>query len=1183
MAAQELRWLTYLLIDLGEQPRSPPVLYVDNKAMLALCREHRLEHRTKHIALRYFLARELQQRGQLRLAYVASEANTADIFTKALAPGEDQRFCTLLGFPTYFLHAARPTVFRVLSLIAPPPSVSTLVVAVADFASTRCLDYATQLDSAPACPPSVKDAPVLGTDTVANAGVADTLEARLADARKLHEEGEYGSIPWAIAELGIRAQWATKHPSSPVSPRPVRNKGGVDDEVDDGARVSGNNGTKQRGVIKVNGGVNRSQLRVQWSTVAAGSSHADVDGRCRSPLRSGGGLSATTHGFDRTLAGGRRPEGLRRWHCANSARGRCRAAQGVLCSSLAHLHGHLEVLLAGGAAGTQELSKATRCWSPGMALHPVHESLDKDSITSYILQDEATQEAVQPMELLPQANHTAPTKLNQHQGQCGKPGGGGSGGGRSMRTLTRRGQRGTRAVEVVVDGRSARSATTLTNFPTSTLTATTTTRTTPREVVAGRPAVFPIEMQSRSKEKQTWKKTPSTKYVDNSSGQSRGDGEASCSMVGVVEPAVSLAPEAGEDFQVVAAAMHANSMAVLLDSDCSHHLMGTKAVFVDMAPSDDVKHLKESGVQLQGDGDEILLIPTTGEVLSQARYNGRVLCTDLHPCSMRSSSTKVVALRTIVSAMKSTPDWLHARLAHVGVDTIKSSAKHEVATGLNIKPSTRADPTCVSCVQGKLARHTFPDKGSDAEEALVVVHIDVCGPFWVGAKDSSLYFLLLKDHHTQFAKKSVLMLRSDQGGEFLGKEFTDFVDGKGIVHGLTCCYTPHQDGMAEREMRMAVESVRTMLLHMGMQHHWWHRALRQAVWVRNCLERSTTPPGTTPYQLLIRKKPDPTVGVGLHGAVHAATHRSNLEAAGAAGLPRLPAFTKVSDEVDDDLLYDDAEDDVDLPELDPDVHADPEHRWDIATMTVKEPMMAAMEEEIRSLIGMGTWELVERPHVVNIMKSRWVLTTKYRIDDTVEREKARLVVKGFTQVCGADYDETYSPVSSYVTEELSQHRRRPRPQLDAARHEERFCAEQARQGALHVLAGVLRRWDRPEEPGRRGALLQGRRQRSDLLGAGLHRRPARRQQQPRDAEGAKGVAGGFLRAARDLAGRQVPHNRPARKLWFHQQGYTDKLRGRFIDQEQGDRVTKTPVLVDAYAELKFDDEEAQEREEVGSL
>ncbi|CAI7802977.1 unnamed protein product [Closterium sp. NIES-53] len=84
MAAQELRWLTYLLTDLGERPRSPPVLYVDNKAMLALCHEQRLEHRTKHIALLYFLARELQQCRQLRLSYVASRANTADVFTKAL-------------------------------------------------------------------------------------------------------------------------------------------------------------------------------------------------------------------------------------------------------------------------------------------------------------------------------------------------------------------------------------------------------------------------------------------------------------------------------------------------------------------------------------------------------------------------------------------------------------------------------------------------------------------------------------------------------------------------------------------------------------------------------------------------------------------------------------------------------------------------------------------------------------------------------------------------------------------------------------------------------------------------------------------------------------------------------------------------------------------------------------------
>ncbi|CAI7894771.1 unnamed protein product [Closterium sp. NIES-53] len=73
MAAQELRWLTYLLTDLGERPRSPPFL-------------------TKHIALRYFLAHELQHRRQLRLSYVVSRANTADVFTKALGSGPTDRF-----------------------------------------------------------------------------------------------------------------------------------------------------------------------------------------------------------------------------------------------------------------------------------------------------------------------------------------------------------------------------------------------------------------------------------------------------------------------------------------------------------------------------------------------------------------------------------------------------------------------------------------------------------------------------------------------------------------------------------------------------------------------------------------------------------------------------------------------------------------------------------------------------------------------------------------------------------------------------------------------------------------------------------------------------------------------------------------------------------------------------------
>ncbi|CAI7774876.1 unnamed protein product [Closterium sp. NIES-54] len=118
---------------------------------------------------------------------------------------------------------------------------------------------------------------------------------------------------------------------------------------------------------------------------------------------------------------------------------------------------------------------------------------------------------------------------------------------------------------------------------------------------------------------------------------------------------------------------------------------------------------------------------------------------------------------------------------------------------------------------------------------------------------------------------------------------------------------------------------------------------------------------------------------------------------------------------------DDDEEDKEWTDLDPDVVADPERQWDIAKMTVKEALgcwkgdkvKEAMDEEMRSLIEQGTWELVPRPPGVNVMKNRWIL--KFRPDGIVEREKARLVVKGFTQVPGVDYEETYAPVGSYVT------------------------------------------------------------------------------------------------------------------------------------------------------------------------
>ncbi|CAI7778824.1 unnamed protein product [Closterium sp. NIES-54] len=76
IAAQELRWLTFLLIDLGERPSPAPTLFTDNKVTILHNREPRPESNVKHINVRYFLLRELQRHGQTRFNFVESEANT---------------------------------------------------------------------------------------------------------------------------------------------------------------------------------------------------------------------------------------------------------------------------------------------------------------------------------------------------------------------------------------------------------------------------------------------------------------------------------------------------------------------------------------------------------------------------------------------------------------------------------------------------------------------------------------------------------------------------------------------------------------------------------------------------------------------------------------------------------------------------------------------------------------------------------------------------------------------------------------------------------------------------------------------------------------------------------------------------------------------------------------------------
>ena len=76
---------------------------------------------------------------------------------------------------------------------------------------------------------------------------------------------------------------------------------------------------------------------------------------------------------------------------------------------------------------------------------------------------------------------------------------------------------------------------------------------------------------------------------------------------------------------------------------------------------------------------------------------------------------------------------------------------------------------------------------------------------------------------------------------------------------------------------------------------------------------------------------------------------------------------------------------------------------------------AAVMEEMRALEKNETWAVVEKPRGKKLVSCKWVFTLKYRADGTLDKLKARLVARGFTQTYGLDYQETFAPVAKLNT------------------------------------------------------------------------------------------------------------------------------------------------------------------------
>jgi hypothetical protein len=191
------------------------------------------------------------------------------------------------------------------------------------------------------------------------------------------------------------------------------------------------------------------------------------------------------------------------------------------------------------------------------------------------------------------------------------------------------------------------------------------------------------------------------------------------------------------------------------------------------------------------------------------------------------------------------------------------------------------DGIYTGCALGKNAKGSFPSSDSRSKGILDLIHTDLYGPMTIASLSGYLYYVIFIEDHSQktwiyFLKtkdgvlarfqvyraqvenltgKKIKVLRSDNGGEYISQDFSDFCIEAGIKREYILPYNPQQNGVTERKNRSIVEAIKAMIHDQHLPMFLWAEASMTTVYVQNIIPNKTLR-NMTPKEAFIEVKPE---------------------------------------------------------------------------------------------------------------------------------------------------------------------------------------------------------------------------------------------------------------------------------------------------------------------------------------